>query len=152
MKTVRTGLAIVALVIGAALAACGGDDDESGSPSPGGASSASQTRAASPASEGTTSGESGVIEVEASEYAFTPDNFEVQSGEPVTVKVEATGTTIHTLTVYEDQERTTAIPGADVTVSPEQSGEFTVTFEEPGTLYFFCGIHPTQMQGEITVR
>jgi plastocyanin len=153
MKKLRTTLVPVACAaIALILAACGGDDDENGGAPATGASSPTRAGTASPADEGTPAGDSGVIEVAASEFAFTPDSFEAQSGEPITVKVEATGNTIHTMTVYEDEERTTPIPGADVTVSPELDGEFTVTFEEPGTLYFFCGVHPDQMQGEITVQ
>jgi plastocyanin len=153
MKKLRTTLALGVITTTALiLVGCGGDDDDNGAASATSASSPSRASTTSPADEATPAGDSGVVEVAASEFAFTPDSFEAQSGEPITVKVEATGNTIHTLTVYEDEERTTPIPGADVTVSPELDGEFTVTFEEPGTLYFFCGVHPDQMQGEITVQ
>jgi plastocyanin len=143
--TMSTRRAILRTLVGAALGifliACGGGDDDSTSPTP-----------AASLSPALPTPQSGVIEVEVKEYSFTPAHFEVEKGKPVTVKAKVNGTTLHTLSVFEDEAGTVAVPGADVAVSPQQSGEFTVTFEEAGTLYFLCGIHRDQMRGQITVR
>lgn len=138
------GLSLITATTGIAVLGCGGGDDESSTSSP--------TRAAATSPETTQAGESAIIEVEVKEFSFTPDTFEVEAGSPVTVRLTDKGLSLHTLTVFEDEAFTTPVPGADVAVSPTQPGEFTVTFDEAGTRYFRCGIHPDQMQGEITVQ
>jgi plastocyanin len=144
----RTLLVLVATVGTIALAACGGDDDKSTAPP-------AQSPGQSPGT--TEQGQSDdelpdTFEVTVEEFSFTPDSFEVPQGKPVTVKVTDTGLALHTLTVFRDDAFTDPFPGADVAVAPTQPGEFTATFDEAGTLYFRCGIHPDQMQGEITVQ
>jgi len=155
MKIARTILLVlVATATGIALIGCGGGDDEGASPSRtvAAASSPSPTKATTSSPESTQASQSDTIEVTVKEFSFTPDNFEVPQGKPVTVKVTDTGLSLHTLTVFKDAVFTDPVSGADVAVSPTQPAEFTVTFDEAGTLYFRCGIHPAQMQGEITVR
>jgi plastocyanin len=91
-----------------------------------------------------TPGEPRVIEVEASNYQFTPDSISVKIGEKIIFEAYTTDST-HTFT----------IDALDVHI-PLQSGtaagatQFVAT--QTGTFVFYCGIHGrAAMSGTLTV-
>jgi plastocyanin len=138
------------ILVCATFAACGDDDDDSDD---GGADSpATQPAAATqPAGGSTPSTSECCVTLTAVDFAYEPaPGFEVVTGAPFTLTLENEGESPHTLTVYEDEAFETPVDGADTgQVEAGESGEFT--FDSAGEAYFRCEVHPTQMQGEITI-
>jgi plastocyanin len=98
-------------------------------------------------------GGSDEVSVTATDFAFSPDEVEVESSGDVTFRLENDGSASHTLTLYSDADFNTPIDNADTgTVSAGGSGGFTVAFDTPGEAFFRCEVHPTQMQGSITIN
>ncbi len=132
------------------VAACGDDDEYAG-----GASAQTTTPATTTRAAATTSAAGGgetAIDVDAADFSFDPDTFDVAAGEDVTITLKNTGAAPHTLTVYKDEEFTEPIVGADTgNVSAGSRGDFTATFDA-GKYHFRCKNHPTQMQGEFEAK
>lgn len=139
MKLFRIFLLLGAsiLMLGA-VAACSDDDDDSDS---NGGSAATTA----PAAEG---GGNTNVEVTAKDFSFDPKTFTVAAGKEVTVTLNNTGVSPHTITVYTDEEYKDAVDGAETgNVGGGDTGDFKATFES-GEYYFRCEVHPTQMTGE----
>jgi plastocyanin len=151
MTKLRAALLLLVTVGATALiAACGGGGDgySSGATAPG-------TSATTPAAGGGAASAygNGAIEVTAEDFSFSPGEFEATAGTPVTITLKNQGSATHTLTVYKDEGYAQKVDGADSgRVTGGASATFTTTFASAGDLHFRCEIHPSQMQGEITVR
>ena len=78
-------------------------------------------------------------------FQFMPKAVSVKPGTMVTWT--STDTVKHRVTAGTPDFRTGAF---DETVGPN-GGTATVTFDQPGTFTYFCGIH-TSMRGEMVVR
>lgn len=159
MKLRYIVMSMVALTLSVGLVACGDDDDPddggaAGSPSAAATTAAeATTEPTEPAEDTPAAGGAGAVTVVAADLSFTPTSFDVTAGEETTVTLDNTGALPHTLTVFSDADYTTAVDGADTdTIAGGDTGEFTVTFDEAGELFFRCTIHPNQMQGTITVQ
>ncbi len=82
----------------------------------------------------------GPNEVVVSSIAFAPANLTVKVG--TTIKWRFDDVTNHQLL---------ADNGAFATGTRASPGEFSFTFDKPGTYTYFCTIHPEQMRGKIEV-
>lgn len=86
---------------------------------------------------------------------FDKDTLTVQSGATVTVRIDNQDDGIpHTFSVYTDSSASQ--PLAEGSISDTCSGpcsmETTFVAPEPGTYFFRCDIHPTQMTGTFIVE
>jgi len=79
------------------------------------------------------------VTVDVRNFAFEPDAISVAAGESITFLFQG-GT--HTAT---------AIDGSWASGTMRSGDSFTVTFDEPGAVAYFCEIHPQQMRAEVTV-
>lgn len=129
-------LALVAFL--AAFAACGDDDDDddttTASPTAAGATTQAPTAAASP----TGAAEDGLT-VTVGDNFFSPATLTVKAGD--TVRWEWSGSLPHSVR-FEDESSPTHTG----------SGEFELTFDEPGTYDYVCGVHGESMPGTIVVE
>ena len=159
MKLRYIVMSMVALTLSVGLVACGGDDDDENGDPAGGISPAATavteatTEPTKAAEDTPAAGGADAITVVAADLSFTPDTFEAPAGEEFTVTLDNTGQLPHTLTVYSDAAYTTPVDGADTgSITGGDTGDFSVTFDTAGDLFFRCEIHPVQMQGTITVE
>jgi plastocyanin len=137
MRTRWTGR-VLSLVTVLALvgAACGGDDE----PEDGGTTQTDEeTTEPTETSEPTDDGGGGTV-VTANNFAFTPTEVTVASGDAITAR-NGNPTTPHTFTVEETD--------IDVSLAARSSEDVTIDLD-PGEYGFLCTIHP-QMTGTLTV-
>lgn len=102
---------------------------------------ASETTAAAGATEAPAGGR---VDIEIAGFAFN-------EGEPVTVPV---GTEV-VWTNMDSTAHTVQFPaGTGIPTSPElgQGDTYSVTFTEPGTYDYICGIHPATMKATLVVE
>ena len=140
------------LALGLIAAACGGDSEEEGTPA--------ATTEPSPAATATTSptgGSEGVtLDVVFGDSFFEPATMTVEAGQTVAIRVENRGSALHNMRiagaddVYDEGDD-------DIVSNPDamrggDTGELTVTFDQPGTYRFRCDFHPVIMTGEIVVE
>ncbi len=115
------------VAVGTAAVACGGG----GSTNPpqattGGASSSNQ------------------VQLDASDYQFSPAQLQVAAGATLTVKLTNTGKATHSFTIRE--------LNVDAVVQPGQETDIQVTPQSAGTLQFICRFHQSRgMVGTLTV-
>jgi plastocyanin len=160
MKLMRILTACAAVMLLATAAVACGDDDDAGdgaqSPvatQPGAAETEPAPEDTAPAAEDTAPAGEASIAVTSRDFQFDPASLEAAAGSPVTVTLSNEGQFPHTVKVFEDEAFTTAVAGADTgVIQGGASGDFTVTFGEAKVYHFRCAIHPTQMQGTITVE
>jgi plastocyanin len=155
-----------AIVAGAAFAACSDDDDDPADPAGGISPAAETTAAETPAAEtpaaAATSAEGGDDEggdgvesltITATDFAFEADASSVAPGSVVEVSFSNNGSAQHTVTFYTDDAYTDAIPGGDSDRVPAgQSLNFTFEAPDNGSVFYRCEVHPSQMEGELTVE
>ena len=127
-------LALLGALIGAtSLAACGGGDDAT--PAPASAATATPPPAAAPAKT------SRSTEAKIADFAFSPANIEVKVGDKITWTNDDA-----------DAHTVTATSGAEFDSGTlAQGADFTFEAKKPGTIAYFCAIHPS-MKGTITVH
>ena len=133
-RSPRLRVFVVGVAAAAALSACSSND-------------ATDTVASStePASGAPTSsqGAPAAVTVDVKVMAFKPASIEVKAGEKVTWKFDDGGVP-HTVTGLGD--------AATIINSPIlKEGEYSYTFDKPGTFDYTCSIHP-DMKGTIVVR
>jgi plastocyanin len=140
MRTRTLTAAGAAVVLALAFTACGDDDDDDA----GGDDTTEETAAPADDAEGgeEESGGSGggAGDVTIVNFAFTPEELTVASGDSVAVSNE--DSTTHTFTSDDG--------GFDLSLAGGESGEVEVT-AEAGEYEFHCTIHPS-MTGTITVE
>jgi plastocyanin len=126
----RRGAFPVALMLGAALAACG----SSGSSALGG---------------GTIAVVDGVAEVTADNIAFDANVIQAPAGEPFTVSFTNLEGVPHNFSVYVS-EGGEAIATGDI-IEEGQTDEVEIPSLEAGTYFFVCDLHSGEMKGTIVV-
>jgi plastocyanin len=101
---------------------------------------------------GNTSGKSATISLSAQNIAFNMSTITVPAGAQVTVKFDNKDNGVaHTFSVYTSSAATNVIfKGQAVTGPATTTYTFTVP-TTPGTYFFRCDIHPTQMTGQFIV-
>jgi plastocyanin len=126
----RRGAFPVALMLGAALAACG----SSGAPAVGG---------------GTIAVVDGLAEVTADNIAFDANVIQAPAGEPFTVSFTNLEGVPHNFSVYVS-EGGEAIATGDI-IEEGQTDEVEIPSLEAGTYFFVCDLHAGEMKGTIVV-
>jgi len=145
MKRIFLLFAVVATIALLGFA-CGDDDDDDTSGDDGG-----EATSAAPADTG--EGDDGgatSFDIEATDFAFEPNQFTVPVGEAVTFNYTNDSGTPHTFTVYTDEEYTDELGGTEDQDATTEMVE--LTFDAAQDYYFRCELHPQQMQGEIVAE
>jgi plastocyanin len=165
VKALRIFLFPLLILAAAALIACG-DDDEADTGQPDETSPAATredeegVRIETPEATGhDTGGPTGAatglddeVQVQADDFRFNPETFSLPAGVLSKIEVRNVGAAPHTLTVYSDEEYSSAVPGADTgTIDAGEDASIETTFDA-GQYFFRCEIHPTQMEGEFTAQ
>ncbi len=125
-------LTLTLLAHGITFAACG-DDDEGGNGSAGRTEAPAETGAASTA---------GAVKVGMQNIAYVPARVKVKAGG--TVRWTNTDSVTHTVTKQDGSGPTFDSGNMEVGATFEQK------FDKPGTIGYFCVIHPNQ-KGTVTV-
>jgi plastocyanin len=131
----RGALITLTLVVGSALAACGGDSDAS-EPADGGTG-------------GTATVENGAVEISAADLAFDVATIEAPAGEEFTITLTNNESQPHNVSVYREEGGEEIVIG-DVITGPDATVDTVVPALEPGTYYFVCDVHP-EMNGTLVV-
>lgn len=149
MKFASITLLGAALIASAALVGCGDDDDDDGDAAP-----TQAPAATSPAGEATEPAGAGeTITITAQNIAYSTSEITLTAGESTTIVLDNRDEVQHTITLYEDQDFTEAVPDADTgLVAGGSQGEIEVTLDDAEQHFFRCEVHPDQMQGVINVN
>jgi plastocyanin len=142
---VRQSLALIAIVIPLALAACGDDDDEE---TTGAATSETTTEETTTDDAAQTGGGGEELTISETEFALDPADPTVAAGE-VTITATNDGATLHNLEVEGN-----GVEEITDDLDPGQSGELKLDLE-PGEYEMYCaiGTHAAQgMEGTLTVE
>jgi plastocyanin len=138
-------MALIAIMIPLALAACGDDDDDDTAAAPE-TTTAEETTTDDTAGTGGGGGES--LTISETEYALDPADPTVAAGE-VTITAVNDGATVHNLEVEGN-----GVEEITDDLNPGDSGELTLDLE-PGEYEIYCAIgsHAAQgMEGTLTVE
>ena len=149
MSLVRLiAMMLVLVCAGSLLAACGGSDD-------GGADSATRTAESPADGTGAAGGDGEAVELEimAEDLAFDKEELFAPPGAQVSLVFDNDDDGIpHNWSLYETED------GEELVFEGETfSGIDSRTYEfeapdTPGTFFFRCDVHPTQMTGDFTVE
>jgi plastocyanin len=142
---VRKSLALIAIVIPLALAACGDDDDEETTNA---ATSETTTEETTTDDAAQTGGGGEELTISETEFALDPADPTVAAGE-VTITATNDGATLHNLEVEGN-----GVEEITDDLDPGQSGELKLDLE-PGEYEMYCaiGTHAAQgMEGTLTVE
>ena len=142
---VRKSLALIAIVIPLALAACGDDDDEETTNA---ATSETTTEETTTDDAAQTGGGGEELTISETEFALEPADPTVAAGE-VTITATNDGATLHNLEVEGN-----GVEEITDDLDPGQSGELKLNLE-PGEYEMYCaiGTHAAQgMEGTLTVE
>lgn len=147
----RRTFALLLLVMGTALAACGSDSGEPNQAAP------KETATKDEGSKDEASNEASSASansVTMKLISFKPGKIEVASGTEVTWTQTDPG--FHTVTSGTVVQGGSGVTReADGKFSSEELATdetFSFTFKEPGTYPYYCNIHPATMRGEVTVK
>jgi len=116
------------------------------SPTPTGA----PTSAPTPSGECTTT-ENGVVNIVAQGIAFDTGCIEVLAGRPFTIAFDNRDATQHNVALYTDSSATTSLAPPGELITGPSTNDYRIPAQEPGTYFFRCDVHPTQMVGEIRI-
>jgi plastocyanin len=163
MKIIRAAaLGAVLLILGVAAISCGDDDDDGGDtnsgdePLPTATQAAAATATSSASATQPSGGDGETVSVNAADFSFEPASLTVSAEADTTIELLNSGSAPHTLTVYSDQDFNEVVNGATTDrVASGDTDSFTLTAEQIAgatQLFFRCEVHPTQMQGTITVE
>ena len=142
---VRKSLALIAIVIPLALAACGDDDDEETTSA---ATNETTTEETTTDDAAQTGGGGEELTISETEFALDPADPTVAAGE-VTITATNDGATLHNLEVEGN-----GVEEITDDLDPGQSGELKLDLE-PGEYEMYCaiGTHAAQgMEGTLTVE
>lgn len=142
---VRKSLALIAIVIPLALAACGDDDDEETTSA---ATTETTTEETTTDDAAQTGGGGEELTISETEFALEPADPTVAAGE-VTITATNDGATLHNLEVEGN-----GVEEITDDLDPGQSGELKLDLE-PGEYEMYCaiGTHAAQgMEGTLTVE
>ncbi len=98
-------------------------------------------------------GETVTMNLTADNMAFDTDTITVPAGAEVTINFDNQDDGIpHNFAVYENSTAQDPIFQGEIVTGPDTT-EYTFTApEEPGTYYFQCDVHPSQMNGDFIVE
>ena len=148
VKLTRRALAVGALLLTLASAACGGSNSYGTSTASTPASTkVSASSPDSPASSGTQK----QLTITAKDFSFGADAVSVAKGDTIAITFKNSGSATHTLAFYSDVAYKNAIAGGD-TGSVSGGATKTLTVTADVGLFYRCNIHPTQMQGKIDFK
>ncbi len=124
-----------------------GASNATGNQTGGGAAGGNQTGG------NTTGNTSGAIELTAQNIAFDKSTITVKAGQQVTINFHnQDGGIPHNFAVYTDSSASTSIfKGNIITGVADTTYTFTAP-STPGTYFFRCDVHPTQMTGSLVVQ
>jgi plastocyanin len=104
-----------------------------------------------PAAGGAEDGER--IELVAEDIAFDTDEITVAAGSRVTVELTNEDAEQHNFAVYESEDASEEIFVGEIFSGPDETRtEMFDAPEEPGTYFFRCDVHPTEMTGDFIVE
>jgi len=150
MKFASIALLGAALVASAAFAGCNDDDDDDGDVAP---AATTAPAATAPAAATAATGGDETITITAQDIAYSTAAIELALDEPTTIVLDNRDQVPHTITIYEDQDFTEAVPDANTgQVAAGSQGEIEVTLDDAEQHFFRCEVHPGQMQGVINVN
>ncbi len=152
----RAGTALfagVALGAGLLLAACGGGSSSQTPAAPTArattvAATATTAPAVTPAAGG--GSQSGATTISAKDVKFSTDKLTANAGSNTFTFNNQDSGVPHNFAIYKDSGYTQKVGATDIANGPA-SADLKVDLQ-PGTYYFRCDVHPTQMQGTITVQ
>lgn len=137
------GFIAVALVV--ALAACT-SATPAATPTPSGKTPAGPTATAAPAGKAIT------ISLTAQNMAFDKNTITVSAGASVTIDFNNKDTGIsHNFALYTDSTATKSIFVGQIIMGPATTQYKFTAPTMPGTYFFRCDVHPTQMTGSFVV-
>ena len=144
MRWERNRLAIAAVVVlGMFAAACGSGSSSSSAVAGSTSTSSSASDTGSSGASADVSGKS-TFAMDADNFFFSPAELDGTAGQTVELTVRNVGSSTHTFTI--DSEN------VDVSLSPGQEQQVTVTFPKSGSVEFYCTFHVgTGMKGTLTV-
>jgi len=117
------------------------------SPTPTGA----PTSAPTPSGECTTP-RNGVVNIVALGIAFDTSCIEVPAGRPFTIAFDNRDAGVqHNVALYTDSSATTSLAPPGELITGPSTIDYRIPAQEPGTYFFRCDVHPTQMVGEFRV-
>jgi plastocyanin len=92
------------------------------------------------------------IDIIADAFAFDKKTIEVTAGQSFTIKLDNKDTAVHNVHIYTQKGGTSIAVTDPQTVPAGSTGTLTTTITQPGTYYFQCDFHPSQMNGTLTVK
>lgn len=101
-----------------------------------------------PATSGTQSGNGGLVVV-AKDIKFSPEKLTASAG-PLTLTLKNEDGTVHNIHVFKGKDNS----GESVGATQPKAGPGTETLQftaEPGTYFYQCDVHPSQMTGTLQV-
>jgi len=159
MKSARIALAVGALVVMIATAACSSNtsnaDETSTAVAKGGANAtAASTKVSTSPTAGATPSAGAAqkqLTIIAQDFFFSADDISVSKGDTIAITFKNGGSATHTLAFYSDEAFKNPIANADTgNVSAGETKTLVVTADVG--LFYRCNIHPTQMQGKIAFK
>jgi plastocyanin len=87
----------------------------------------------------------------AADLQFSTDEIRLQAGEDATIEFDNQDEVQHNLAIYEDDSAQQDIFVGEYVTGASITYEFGAP-EDPGTYFFRCDAHPTDMTGEVTVQ
>ncbi len=82
---------------------------------------------------------------------FSTDHLSLPAGQQISFTFDNTDTTVpHNFDLFSDSGYTKSIAKTDIVTGPA-TATTTIPALKPGTYYFHCDVHPTQMFGTVTV-
>jgi uncharacterized cupredoxin-like copper-binding protein len=143
-RSLALSLALFAIAIPLALAACGGDDDDSATTE----ASESSTTTEEATGSASASGPGGTVKIGEVEYKLNPSDPTTKAGK-VTLDVSNDGAVTHNLEI-----EGSGIEEETPDLSPGDNAKLTVDLK-PGTYEIYCAIDDHKglgMEGELTVQ
>ncbi len=92
------------------------------------------------------------VQLTASNTSFDTEEITLTAGAETTIQFDNQDQGLpHNFALYEDESAATAIFQGDTIEGPDTT-EYTFTAPDPGTYFFRCDVHPTQMMGTAIVE
>lgn len=150
MRVITLIAAVLSVAAIAVVVSCGGDGDDDG-PTATEASTGTTEVSASIRIEASDNGVMNVYDVQPA--AGEAGRIEAPANSEFEVTLVNVGVNPHDIDFYDEDGGSLLSDDANgqIIVSGEQA-TFTFTTPGPGTYYFFCSVHPTEMFGEFVVR
>jgi plastocyanin len=94
-----------------------------------------------------------VVNLTAKDIAFNTSTITVPAGSMVTINFDNQDSGIqHNFAVYESSSAQNTIFKGDIITGPKKTTYTFTAPDKPGTYFFRCDVHPTQMTGQFIVE